>query len=75
VTRYEIRIAGAVGEELAPYVGEMTSVVRPVETVVCGEIVDQSALLGMLDQVRALGLRLLEVRTLPNARGRSRQRS
>jgi hypothetical protein len=53
----------------------MTSVVRPVETVVCGEIVDQSALLGMLDQVRAMGLRLLEVRTLPSGRVRSGQRA
>jgi hypothetical protein len=64
-TQYEIRIAGVVGDELAPYVENMTSVVLPVETVVRGEIADQSALHGMLDQVQALGLELIEVRAVP----------
>lgn len=64
-TQYEIRVAGVVGDELAPYVENMTSVVLPVETVVRGEIADQSALHGMLDQVQALGLELIEVRALP----------
>ena len=64
-TVYEIRIAGIVGDELAPYVENMTSEVLPVETVLRGEIADQAALHGMLDQVQALGLELIEIRALP----------
>jgi hypothetical protein len=40
--------------------------VQPVETVLHGEIADQAALHGVLDQVQALGLELIEVRRLPN---------
>lgn len=43
----------------------MTSEVLPVETVLRGEIADQAALHGMLDQVQALGLELIEIRALP----------
>jgi hypothetical protein len=64
-TLYEIRIAGVVGEELAPYVENMTSEVLPVETVLRGEVADQAALHGVLDQVQALGLELIEIRVLP----------
>lgn len=64
-TVYEIRIAGIVGEELAPYVENMTSEILPVETVLRGEIADQAALHGVLDQVQALGLELIEIRALP----------
>ena len=66
--RYEIRVVGLIGDELAPYVGNMTSVVRPAETVVHGEIADQAALHGMLDRVQVLGLELIEVRRLPKGR-------
>jgi len=65
VTRYEVRIGGVVGDELAPYIDEMTTVVLPVETVVRGTIVDRSALNGMLQHLRARGLELIEVRPLP----------
>jgi len=67
--RYEIRVAGLVGDELAPYVENMTSVVFPVETVLQGEIADQAALQGMLDEIQALGLELIEVRALPDTAG------
>jgi hypothetical protein len=69
--RYEIRIRGQVGDELASYVGNMTAEVRPVETVLRGEVVDQAALHGMLDQVQALGLELIEVRLLTTEPGRT----
>ena len=51
-------------DEVAPYLGGLTVEVLPVETVLRGEIVDQAALHGMLDQVQALGLELIEVRSL-----------
>jgi hypothetical protein len=41
--------------------------VRPVETVLHGEITDQAALHGLLDRVADLGLELIEVRRLPDA--------
>lgn len=41
--------------------------VRPVETVLHGEITDQAALHGLLDRVADLGLELIEVRRLPEA--------
>jgi hypothetical protein len=47
----------------------MTSEVLPVETVLRGEIVDQAALHGVLDQVQALGLELIEIRALPPQAG------
>ena len=66
--RYEIRIRGQVGDELASYVGNMTAEVLPVETVLRGDVVDQAALHGMLDQVQSLGLELIEVRLLASDR-------
>ena len=42
--------------------------VRPVETVLHGDITDQAALHGLLDRVADLGLELIEVRRLPDAR-------
>lgn len=63
--RYEVRIAGVVGDELAPYIDDMTTDVLPVETVVRGTIVDRSALHGMLQHLQARGLELIEVRPLP----------
>ena len=41
--------------------------VRPVETVLHGDITDQAALHGLLDRVADLGLELIEVRRLPDA--------
>ncbi|HEX6763052.1 MAG TPA: hypothetical protein VF094_09645 [Gaiellaceae bacterium] len=47
----------------------MTAEVRPVETVLRGEVVDQAALHGMLDHVQSLGLELIEVRLLATEPG------
>ena len=63
--RYEIHIRGRVGPELAEVFDGLSAEVQPVETVLHGELVDQAALHGVLDRVRALGLELMEVRRLP----------
>ena len=63
--RYEIHIKGRVGDELASAFEGLESEILPVETVLYGEIVDQSALHGVLGRVQALGLELIEVRRLP----------
>ena len=62
---YEIRVRGRLsGPLLAAFEG-MRASVEPVETVLHGPVKDQAALHGLLDQVQALGLELVEVRRLP----------
>jgi hypothetical protein len=65
--RYEIRIKGRVSEETAFAFDGLSVDVRPVETVLHGDISDQAALHGLLDRVADLGLELIEVRRLPDA--------
>ena len=62
---YEIHIRGRVGAELTAAFEGLQADVKPVETVLHGDIVDQAALHGVLDRVQALGLELIEVRRLP----------
>lgn len=40
--------------------------VRPVETVLHGDIADQDSLHRLLDRIQALGLELIEVRCHPD---------
>jgi hypothetical protein len=65
--RYEIRIKGRVSKETASAFEGLAVEVRPVETVLHGDISDQAALYGLLDRVADLGLELIEVRRLPEA--------
>ena len=64
---YEIHIKGRVGPELTAAFEGLQADVKPIETVLHGEIVDQAALHGVIDRVLALGLELIEVRRLPDA--------
>ena len=67
---YEIRVRGRLSDSLmAAFEGMRASVepVEPVETVIHGPVQDQAALYGLLDQIQALGLELIEVRRLPDA--------
>jgi hypothetical protein len=64
---YEIHIKGRVGEQLLASFEGMEATVQSVETVLRGQVLDQSALHGLLDRVQALGLELVEVRRLPDA--------
>ncbi|HEX4011681.1 MAG TPA: hypothetical protein VHX62_16790 [Solirubrobacteraceae bacterium] len=66
---YEIRIRGRVGEPALASLGELEARIRPAETVLRGEIVDQAALHGMLDRIQLLGLELIEIRQLSEAGG------
>jgi hypothetical protein len=72
--RYEIHIKGRVGAKLASAFEGLRAEVQPVETVLHGEIADQAALHGVLDQVQALGLELIEVRRLPDEQASSVRR-
>jgi len=64
---YEIRIKGRVTGALKDAFDDLNVSVSPVETVVCGADLDQAALYGLLERIRALGLELVEVRRIPYA--------
>jgi hypothetical protein len=59
---FEIRIRGRVGDSLLASFGELQAEVEPAETVLRASHMDQAALHGVLEKVRALGLELVEVR-------------
>jgi hypothetical protein len=61
--RYMVRINGHLGATLLTAFPAMTAQWRGAETVLCG-VLDRSALYGVLAEVEALGLDLLEVRQL-----------
>lgn len=59
--RYRIKVRGRLTERLGSAFGEMTLEPAPGQTVLVGEIRDQSHLYGVLDRVRSLGLELISV--------------
>ena len=60
--RYEIRVRGHLGETLTGAFPGLRAEVGAGETMLAGELPDQAALHGVLAQIEALGLELLEVR-------------
>jgi hypothetical protein len=62
--RYRISVRGRLTERLGSAFGGMTLGPAPGQTVLVGEIRDQSHLYGVLDRVRSLGLELISVRLL-----------
>jgi hypothetical protein len=68
---YTIRIKGRLGATALSAFPAMVSELKGSETVLTGLIEDQSALFGVLAQIEALGLELLELRQIrarPTAR-------
>jgi hypothetical protein len=59
---YEIRVQGRLGETLLGAFPTLHARAEGAETVLAGELPDQSALHGVLAQIEALGLELLELR-------------
>ena len=59
---YEIRIKGRLSDSLTGVFEDFTTAVKPAETVMRGEIRDQSELHGLLERIQSLGLELIEVR-------------
>ena len=58
---YEIRLKGHLDERWAERFAELTFSHEDGTTVLCGPVVDQAALYGLLRTVRDLGLPLLSV--------------
>jgi len=61
---YEIRIKGRLSDSLSGAFEDFTAAVRPAETIMRGELRDQSELHGVLDEIQLLGLELIEVKQI-----------
>jgi hypothetical protein len=58
---YEIRVTGSIGPAAQEAFGGLAIDTEPPSTVLSGEL-DQAALHGLIDRVRALGLELVDIR-------------
>lgn len=62
---YQVRISGTVPAELLADLPDLAVIVEPPETLLHGSLPDQSAVVGLISRIHGLGLRLIEVRRLP----------
>jgi hypothetical protein len=67
VFSYEIHVGGRLGEMMRSAFPALRARTRGQNTVLSGIFADQAALYGVLAQLEALGLELIEVRRLPAA--------
>jgi hypothetical protein len=65
---YEIRVRGPVGPTVLEAFTALSSHRLDGDTFLCGPLPDQSALYGVINQLEALGLELLELRQTPDCR-------
>jgi len=63
--RYEICVGGRLGDTIRSAFPALRARQRGKDTILSGAIADQAALYGVLAQIEALGLELIEVRRLP----------
>ncbi|MBW5483214.1 hypothetical protein [Streptomyces bambusae] len=64
--RYEFRITGHVSEPLSHAFPELGTVRAPGQTLFFGPVTDEAHLYGLLGRFRDLGLRVEEMRRLPD---------
>jgi Flp pilus assembly CpaF family ATPase len=62
---YEIRVRGHLGATIRRAFPALNAEIEDSDTLLRGALPDQSALHGVLSQIEALGLELLELRRLP----------
>ena len=62
VDDYEIRLKGRISDSLLASFDGLDADFEPAETVLRASQLDQAALHGVLERVRALGLELIEIR-------------
>jgi hypothetical protein len=67
VVSYEIQVGGRLGDTLRGAFPTLRARALGKDTVLSGAFADQAALYGVLAQLEALGLELIEVRRLPLA--------
>ncbi|MFK4145980.1 hypothetical protein [Streptomyces sp. NPDC004065] len=63
--RYEIRVDGHMSETLTKAFPELDHVMMSGQTVLFGPVVDDAHLYGLLARCQSLGLRVLELRRIP----------
>ncbi|MFF7971584.1 hypothetical protein [Streptomyces sp. NPDC007905] len=63
--RYEIRVDGLMSETLTKAFPELDHVMMSGQTVLFGPVVDEAHLYGLLIRCQSLGLRVVEMRQLP----------
>jgi hypothetical protein len=63
--RYQIRVRGRLGETIRSAFPGLQARTRGGDTVLTGVLADQAALYGVLAEIEALSLELIEVRRLP----------
>ena len=66
MTKYEIRVKGRLSETTLAAFHGLRSELRPVETVLVGQLRDQAELHGILSNLQDLGLELVELRQIPD---------
>ena len=59
---YEIRVRGPIGPTIMQAFPALTATRSGHDTLLTGSLPDQSALYGVINQLEALGLQLLEIR-------------
>ncbi|MBN0046721.1 MULTISPECIES: hypothetical protein [Streptomyces] len=64
--RYEIRVAGHMSETLAKAFPELRHVLIHEQTLLYGPVADEGHLYGLLARFQSLGLRVVEMRQLPD---------
>jgi hypothetical protein len=62
--RYEIVVRGLLSETLLAAFPTLSAEAQGAETVLAGALADQAALYGVLAQIEALGIELIEVRRM-----------
>jgi hypothetical protein len=62
--RYEIVVRGLLSETLLAAFPTLSAEAQSAETVLAGALADQAALYGVLAQIEALGIELIEVRRM-----------
>ena len=59
---FEIRVRGSIGPTMMQAFPTLAASRSGQDTLLTGSLADQSALYGVIDQLEALGLQLLEIR-------------
>ena len=62
---YKIVVKGELTERFAGAFADMNMEAKRGQTIITGQIVDQSHLYGILDRISGLGLQLVTVQALP----------
>jgi hypothetical protein len=65
LVRYQIRIRGRLGRTIRAAFPGLRAAEEGQDTLLTGDLTDQAALHGVLTQIEALGLELVEVRRQP----------